>query len=66
LKHLGFFDFLMKKIGHFSLPSALHANPAVMQVLLDFFPDICFDVRPQSGGALVLLFSTMTFKRGMV
>jgi len=42
----------MKKIGSHLLPSALQANPSVRQNLLLFFPDICIDASPLSGGAL--------------
>ena len=45
----------MKNIGHFSLPSALHRKPMVIWNFFDFFPDICFIARPQSGGALALI-----------
>jgi hypothetical protein len=43
----------MKKMGHFSLPSALHKKPTVMRNLFDFLPDICLDAKPRSGGALL-------------
>src|SRR5882757_1626238 len=41
----------MKKIGIFSLPSALQAKPSEMRNLLLFFPLICFNANPRSGGA---------------
>jgi hypothetical protein len=53
----------MKKIGHFPLPSGLHKNPTVIQNLFDFLPDICFDAKPQSGGALVDSLRMLTPKR---
>jgi hypothetical protein len=43
----------MKKIGYFSLLSALHMNATVMQNLLDFFPNMPCDDKPQSGSALM-------------
>jgi hypothetical protein len=44
--------WLEKLDGNFSLPSALHAKPIVMQNRSFFLPLVCFEARPQSGGAL--------------